>query len=213
MNPSVVLFFVFNVLATAFLGGKFASRRNDPVFRDFGIAMILNAIAFAIWSVGLISPAYLLPCVTLGTIIFLIALILLFFTAVQKSRSASTKWFLTVLAVVIALVVFYIGHLDPHSAFISPEGFLFFNLGGAIQMLYIFIMLLAVLPTVDLVASKFKSPYSSLFRYSLIAELCGGVILITSKDPQALYLSGWIIGLVYLVLLASFVFGRKAWEQ
>jgi hypothetical protein len=80
-------------------------------------------------------------------------------------------------------------------------------------MLYIFVLLLAVLPAVDLVASKFKSPYSSIFRYSLIAELCGGVILITSKDPLALYLSGWIIGLVYLVLMASFVFGRKAWEQ
>jgi len=213
MNPSVVLFFVFNVLATAILGGKFASRRNDPFFKDFGIAMILNAIAFAIWSFGVISPAYLLPCVTLGTIVFLIALILLFFTAVQKSHSASTKWFLTLLGALVALGVFYVGHLDPNYALISPEGFLFFNLGPVVQMLYVFVLLLAVLPSVDLIASKFKSPYSSLFRYSMIAELCGGVMLITSKDSQALYLTGWIIGLVYLVLLVSFVFGRKAWEQ
>jgi len=69
------------------------------------------------------------------------------------------------------------------------------------------------LPAVDLIASKFKLSYSLIFRYSLIAQVCGGIMLIISKDSQVLYVTGLIIGLVYLLLLITFIFNSKAWAK
>jgi hypothetical protein len=118
-----------------------------------------------------------------------------------------------VFGVFAVIGVFYIGHIDPVYAYISPEGYLFFNLGPLMQMLYVFVLALVALPAVDLIASKFKSPYSLIFRYSLIAQICGGIMLITSKDSPVLYGTGLIIGLVYLLLLITLVFNSKAWTN
>ena len=111
----------------------------------------------------------------------------------------------------VALGIFYIGHIDPNYAYISPEGFFFFNLGPLIQMLYIFGLALATLPAIEIVASKFTSSYAALIRYGFIAEVAGGIMLLTSKDSQALYITGWIIGLVYLWLWTTLLFSKKAW--
>lgn len=213
MNISVILFFLFNVLATAVLGIKFAVKRDDKIFKIFGIALILNAIAFMIWSFGLIRPESLLTCVTLGTVTFLISLVFLFYVSIQKIESINIRRGLMALGAIVMLVVFYIGNIDPVYAYISPEGYLFFNLGPLMQMLYVFILALVALPAVDLIASKFKLSYSLIFRYSLIAQICGGIMLITSKDSQVLYVTGLIIGFVYLLLLITFIFNSKDWAK
>jgi len=213
MNISVILFFLFNVLATAVLGIKFAVKRDDKIFKIFGIALILNAIAFMVWSFGLIRPENLLACVTLGTVAFLISLVFLFYISIQKIESVNIRRGLMTLGVIAVLGIFYIGHIDPVYAYISPEGYLFFNLGPLMQMLYVFILALVALPAVDLIASKFKLSYSLIFRYSLIAQVCGGIMLIISKDSQVLYVTGLIIGLVYLLLLITFIFNSKAWAK
>ena len=213
MNISVILFFLFNVLATAVLGIKFAVKRDDKIFKIFGIALILNAIAFMVWSFGLIRPENLLACVTLGTVAFLISLVFLFYISIQKIESVNIRRGLMTLGVIAVLGIFYIGHIDSVYAYISPEGYLFFNLGPLMQMLYVFILALVALPAVDLIASKFKLSYSLIFRYSLIAQVCGGIMLIISKDSQVLYVTGLIIGLVYLLLLITFIFNSKAWAK
>ncbi len=213
MNTSVVLFFLFNVLATTVLGIKFANKRDDKVFKMFGIALLFNAVSFAVWSFGVIKPESLLSCVTLGTIIFLISLVFLFYTSIQRVESINTRRGLMGLGVVAVIGIFYIGHIDPVFAYISPEGYLFFNLGPLMQMLYVFVLALVALPAVDLVASKFKSTYSVIFRYSLIAQICGGIMLLTSKDSQVLYVTGLIIGFVYLLLLIAFIFNSKPWAD
>jgi len=213
MDILVVLFFVFNVLAATILGGKFFSKNDNYVFRSFGISLLLNAVAFAIWSFGVISPENLLPSVTLGAIVFLISLVFLFYTSIQNIQSALTRKLLMLLGIIIVIGIFYVGNTDPSQAYISPEGFLFFNLGPLVQMLYIFVLSLAIFPAIDLVASKFKSPYATIFRYGVIAEVCGGIMLITSRDAHALYITGWIICLVYLVLLGVFTLNSKAWSE
>ena len=37
-------------------------------------------------------------------------------------------------------------------------------------------------------------------------------MLITSTDVQVLYVTGWIIGIVYFVLWTTLLFNRKAWS-
>jgi hypothetical protein len=213
MNISVVVFFVFNVVATALLGGTFAGRKENRTYKFFGIALLLNAVAFAIWSFGLMSPGNLIGSVTLGAIVFLISLVVMFYATVQNARSPRTRWLWVILGLAVVSGVFYMGHADASNAFISQEGFLFFNLAPMVQMLYVFALAFAVFPVVDAVASSLKSVYSEIFRYGMIAQICGGIMLITNKDPQVLYGVGWIIGLVYILLLATFVLNSKAWNK
>jgi len=168
MNTSVVLFFVSNVVATVLLGGKFVSRK-DPLFKYFGVGLLLDAAAFALWTIGYINPDQLLSFITFGAIGFLVSLVVFLYVSLQQT-SASTNLLMTVLGAVAVAGIFYVGrYVAPANAFISPEGFLFFNLTPLVQILYTFALALITLPVIDLVASKFKAPYSGLVRYGLIA--------------------------------------------
>lgn len=211
MNLSVVVFFLFNVVATAILGGIFAGRKDNQHFKFFGIALLLNAVAFAIWTFGLINPGNLSGSVTLGAVVFLISLVVMFYAAIQHVRNTSTRWLWIILGIAIAAGVFYVGHNSASNAYISQEGFLFFGLTPMVQMLYVFALTLAVFPIIDSVASSFRSVYAEIFRYGMIVQVCGGIMLITNTDSQVLYGVGWIIGLVYILLLATFALNPKAW--
>ena len=210
MNSLVLLFFLHNVLATLFLGLKFMGR-NDRVFKSFGIALLLNAAAFVVWSFGILQPESLLTSVTVGAVCFLISLVFMLRTVAQDVP-ASNRWLVTILGVVAVFGIFYVGHADPSTAYISPEGFFFFNLGPTVQMLYIFGLALAAIPAINLVASKFKSSFALLVRYGFIAEVVAGIMLITSKDVQVLYITGWVIGAVYVALWGTLLFNRNAWS-
>src|SRR3989344_9591856 len=211
MNSSVVLFFVTNVIATALLGGKFISR-NDSLFKYFGIGLLLDAVAFAMWTIGYVNPEQLVTFVTFGAVALLVSLVVFLYASLEQAP-ASTRLLVTILGGVAVAGIFYVGrYVDPANAFISPEGFLFFNLTPFVQMLYTFALALITLPVIDLVASKFRAPYSALLRYGLIAEVVGGVMLITSKDAQTLYITGWIIGIVYAALWLTLIFNKRAWS-
>jgi len=215
MNPTIIFFFLHSVVATLILGVVFMTRSKDGIFKNFGKAMILDAAAFAIWAFGLIKPEIFQACVTLGNACFLVSLVFMLYVPVQKVQKTSLRQILMVVGAIVAAWIFYMGYvLAPgHNSYISPEGLLFFNGGAISQMLYIFALMIAGLPAVDLLASKFKSYYSSLVRYIFIIEVVGGIILITSKDLQALYIAGWIMGLAYLVLWTSLLFSKKAWAS
>jgi hypothetical protein len=209
MNSSVVLFFASNVLAAALLGGKFV-RKSDPVFKYFGFGLLFDALAFLMWTIGYVKSEQLLSFVTFGAVALLISLAIFLFASLQRA-SAGTRLWLTVLGVAAIAGIFFVGRASVNLAYISPEGLLFFNLTPLVQMLYIFALAFTFVPLIDLVASKFEGGYSTLVRYGFIAQLVGGIMLITSKDVQVLYIVGWVIGVVYLILWATLVFSKKAW--
>lgn len=210
MNISVTAFFVSNVLAAVLLGGKFVSK-NDPVFKYFGIGLLFDAAAFAFWTIGYVNSGLFLNCVTFGAIALLISFVF-FLHASLQNHSSSTRILGTVLGIIAVIGIFFVGRYSPNFAYISPEGLLFFNLTPLVQMLYVFALSFMFLPLIDLVASKFGSPYSALVRYGFIAQFVGGIMLITSTDVQVLYVTGWIIGIVYFVLWATLLFNRNAWS-
>lgn len=210
MNSSVLAFFVTNVLAAALLGGKFAAKK-DPVFRYFGIGLLFDAVAFAFWTLGYISPTILLNCITFGAIALLISLVF-FLVASLQEYSTGTRTLGAVIGAVAVVAIFFIGRSSPNLAFISPEGLLFFNLAPFVQMLYIFALSFTFLPLTEFIAAKFRAPYSALIRYGFITQFVGGVMLITSKDVQALYITGWVIGIVYLCLWLVLFFSKSAWN-
>lgn len=215
MNASVLLFFLYNVLATAILGGKFASRQ-DKVVKNFGFALILDAIAFAIWSIAVASkPDNLETYVNVGVIFFIASLIFFLRSGTQRMSAVSRRT-LIVFGVIIAAVLFYLrASVFPSSPSFSAEGLFFFNPHPIIQMIYIFGLAFTVLPAIDAVASKLSPGFAGIMRYGFIAEVVGGIILITSTNVgaanvAALHITGWIIGLVYLLLWTTFLFNKKA---
>ena len=190
-------------------GGKFVSKK-DAVFKYFGIGLLLDAVAFAFWTIGYVNAVLSLICVTFGAIALLVSLVF-FLHASLRNHSASTRVWGTVLGIVAAIGNFIVGRYSPNLAYISPEGLLFFNLEPLVQMLYIFALAFTFLPLTDLVASKFSDPYAALVRYGFIVQFIGGIMLIVMKDVQVLYITCWIIGIVYLVLWVTLLFSRKAW--
>lgn len=211
MNLLVIFFFLHNVLATAYLGGKFVSR-NDNVLKNFGIALLLNCAAFAIWSFAVLTkPENLSIYITYGVVFFISALVFLLNTGIQNLKS-DTRLKILLAGALLALVLFYLRTFAyPSNASFSTEGFFFFNIHPLMQMFYIFGLIITSLPAIYAVASKFKSYYASLIRLFFPIEVIGGIILITTTDSQVLYLTGWIMGISYFALWAPLLFSKKAW--
>jgi len=211
MNPLVVLFFLHNVFATLILGFKLRGR-SDSVLRNFGSALILNGVAFAVWSVAVaMMPKNLELFVAIGSLFFIVSLIT-FLSAGLQNVSASNRKILLLTGSVVAVVLFLIRtFIYPSEPGFSPEGLFFFNPHPVVQVIYIFILALTALPAIDALASKFTQPYASLVRYGFIAEVMGGLILITSTNTLVLYIDGWIIGSIYLLLWTSLLFSKKVW--
>ena len=212
MNPTVVVFFLHNVAATFLLGMKFRSRR-DPVFKDFGSALILNGVAYTIWSAAVIlRPDNLKPLVTLGVLFFLASLVFFLSAGIRKTgtlKQGPVLWTGLVVALVLFLVRTYVYPSEPG---FSQEGLFFFHAHPVAQLIYIFGLALTALRGIDALASKFTDPfYARLVRYGFTIQVMGGIILLTSTDTLALYIDGWIIGTVYFALWTLLLFNRKAW--
>lgn len=213
MNIAVVLFFLHNIVATALLGYKFVVRK-DPVFKNFGIALLLDSAAFVVWSAAVVlKPSDLELFVTVGAAFFIASLVFLLITGTQKA-SANTKGMLVILGVLVGIALF-LGRtfFYPSAPAFSSEGLFFFNLEPIITMVYIFGLLLSALPAIDAVASKLEHSYSSLVRYGFITEVAGGIILITTTNTQVLYIIGWIMGAAYLALWSILLFSQNAWKN
>ncbi len=211
MNILVALFFLHNVLATAYLGSKFISEK-DKVLRSFGIALLLNCVAFAIWSFAILTrPDNLTTYVTYGVMFFIAALVFLLNTGIQNLKS-DTRMKILMLGGLFGLVLFYLRtFVYAATPYFSPEGFFFFNVHPLMQMFYIFGLAIASLMALNAVAPKFKGIYATLIWFCFVIEVIGGIILITTTDSQVLYLAGWIMGLAYFALWAPPLFDKKVW--
>lgn len=187
---------------------------RNLIFKNFGIALLLDSLAFAVWSVAVvINPVNLDQFVTVGAAFFIASLVFLFITSVQKTNS-STRGILIIFGVLVGVAMFCARtFLYPSAPAFSPEGLFFFNIQPINQMFYIFGLALTALPALDLVASKFKPSYSALVRYGFITEIMGGIILITTTDTQVLYIIGWVMGAAYLALWSTLLFSRNAWKN
>lgn len=210
MNIQVVLYFVSNVLASLIVGSRFMAKKEKG-FRTFGMALLMVALAFALWTVGYLDRSILSGMVTVGAIALLVSFFLLFRVFVREVLPQSSME-LSAFSILALISIFIVGRLSSNSAFISPEGFFFFNLTPFVQMLYIFALIITAVPTMNFVATKFKGGYASLVQYGFLIQIAGGVMLITSTDVSTLYATGWVIGIMNLVLGATLLFDKKVWH-
>ncbi len=212
MNLLVTLFFLQNIIVTTLLGYKFFSQKN-PVFKNFGIALFLNAVAFAIWSYAIITQASDLGFyVTAGAAPFIGSLVFLMLVSAQKV-SESMRKNLVIGSAVVGLVLFALRtFVYPSAPSISEEGLFFFNLHPIIQMLYALGLGFTAIPAISFVAAKFKGRYSAIVRYGFLLEVIGGILLMTTSNTFMLYILGWVMGITYFVLCVTLVFNKKTWS-
>jgi hypothetical protein len=217
MNTSVVLFFLHTVVATLIVGGLFA-KRPEPVFRSFGVAILLDAIAFIIWTIPVVTEVQNLPqYVSIGTMFFIASLVFLL-KAGTEGMNASARRLLLAFGILVGAGIFFTGGLAqfPSTPAFSDAGLFFFNVHPLLQALYILALALTAFPAIEAVVSKFQGGYATLLRYGFIAEVAAGVILITASsagDALAAYVAGWVIGFVYLILWTTLLFKREAWPN
>jgi hypothetical protein len=184
---------------------------KDSVFKDFGTGLLLTGVAFAIWTAAvLFRPENLSLFVSVGAFFFILSLMSFLAAGLQHVANRST---LMTVGFVVALVLFIVRTFFlPSEPGFSQEGFFFFNPDPIVQIIYIFGLALTVLPATYALASKISNPYySRLFEYGFIIQVMGGVLLLTSTSVGVLYINGWIIGLTYLWMWTSLLFGRKDW--
>lgn len=208
----VVAFFLHNVLATLLLGFKFRGRA-DSVFKNFGSSLILNGVAFTVWSVAVVlKPQNLEVYITIGALFFVASLVTFLAAGIQNVNESQRRSLLFVGSIVAVALFLARTFMYPSEPGFSPEGLFFFNPHPIVQFIYIFGLALTALPAIDALANKFgSSVYSHLVRYGFIAEVMGGIILITSTNTLVLFVAGWIIGTVYLILWTSLLLNKKAW--
>jgi len=212
MNILVLLFFIHNVLATTFLGIKFFGSKNRA-FKNFGIAMLLNSLAFAIWTVAVVTrPANLEQVVTIGVIPFVISLVFLIICGVDNFEKEIRTKLIGAGVAVVACLFLVRTFVYPSNPMFTTDGYFFFNMHPIVQLVYVFGFVLTAVPAIFIISSKFKGIYAILVRYGFMAEVIGGIMLITNRDPQALLISGWVMGFVYFALWSTLLFNSKAWS-
>ncbi|MFC1622718.1 hypothetical protein ACFL1Y_01870 [Patescibacteria group bacterium] len=213
MNNSVALFFIHTTIATFLLGIKFVIRK-DSAFKYFGIGLILNAVAFAFWTVVVfLQPENIKPLVTAGVIFFLFSLFAYFVSSIQKMDKSIRNYIMW--SGLIGIIILFILRIFvyPSNPGFSSEGLFFFNPHPIIQALEIFGLAMIALPAVSNLASKFSNPgHSALMHYGFIVQVMGAIILIASTNNTLLYVAGWVIGIGYLILWTVLLFSKKAWE-
>lgn len=217
MNILVALFFLHNVVATVVLGTTFMKRKSG-VIKNFGIGLLLDAVAFAIWSSAiLLQPANLNSYVAIGAAFFLISLV---FFARSSVHGRSSSWVLlsTGITILTVGILYYLrSYVYPAAPSISSDGYFFFNLQPIVQVVYLFVLGFVLFPAISRLSNLFSRKYSNLLRYGLIAQVIGGMILITSTEAgimseSALFVTGLVMGIAYLLLWATFGLSKSPWR-
>lgn len=214
MGGQVILFFTFvtlSVLISAYLLPRYVPSRGT---KRFGLGLWLVGVAFAIWSVAVITKPVdtLYLWVTVGLIVILAALVLIV-SAATSHLSRSDQQLALLLAVGYAVVLVVVRFFYPSSPYFSGNGLFYFGQQPIVAFLTIALLVGAIVPAVLVVAAEIKQRdllSSNVFVGACMTQLIGGVLLLSSRDDSLIILVGWAmsIGYAFLILVAVGAFGR-----
>jgi hypothetical protein len=201
----VPLFFVVGTLAILFLASKFLSQKNS-VFRNFGIGLALYGVAFAIWSVAVVTkPTNLDAITTIGVVPFAAAHLFYLMVGTEKLKASSRSLVMMLgvgyLAILLVLRAFV---YTSHPAF-SAKGLFYFHADPAIIALYIGAFAASLLPAINIVSQQIKDKtlrFVTQFGFTTLA--IGGIVLLTSYDDTLQTINGWIMGTAFVMLLTVY---------
>lgn len=212
MATLVSLFFIGST-ASLLVTGFALSRGRLESLRYFGLGLMMDGIAFGIWTVAVVTKPDegLGGWVTAGVLFFLASLIL--FVLTSAGRIAPRQRPILVGATIVYVVaVFMVRVFYPSRPHFSEEGLFFFDPHGAVEALEILGLTAALLPATFEVSRRMRMREGYVAKAAFTTLLIGGILLIASDDRILLTIDGWAMGLALIVLLITFGFRRpEAW--
>ena len=201
----VPLYFIIGSLAILFLSYKFLSQKA-PVFRNFGIGLLLTGVAFAVWSVAVLTkPDNLETITTVGVVPFGAALLFFLMAGTQKLKAANRSLVMFLgLAYLGVLLILRVFVYQSHPGF-SAKGLFYFHADPAIVALYIGAFAASILPAINAVSQQIKDKtlkFVTQLGFTVLA--IGGIVLLTSYDDNLQTINGWIMGLTFVLLLSVY---------
>jgi hypothetical protein len=201
----VPFFFIGGTLTILFIASKFLSQKAN-IYRNIGIGLALYGVAFAIWSVAVITkPTNLETYTTVGVVPFALAHIFYLLAGTEKVKAANRSLILMLgvgyLAIILVLRSFV---YKSHPAF-SANGLFYFHADPSIVALYIGAFAASLLPAINAVSQKIKDQtlkFVSQFGFTILA--IGGIVMLTSYSDTLQTINGYVMGTTFVVLLLTY---------
>lgn len=201
----VPLFFVAGSISTLFLAYKFVSEKA-AVYRNFGLGLLFLGLAFAVWTVVVLTkPDNLENLTTIGAIPFAVSFLFFLMAGTTKLKASQKSLVmfggLGYLAVLLLLRTFV---YESHPSF-SDKGLFYFHADPTIIALYIVGFATALLPAINAVSQQIKDKSLRFVTQTAFTTLAiGGIVLVTSYDDTLQTINGWFLGIAFLTLLAVY---------
>lgn len=204
----VPLFFVAGTAAMWFLAYKFWSAKG-ALFKHFGAGLALYGLGFAAWSVTVFTKSDIELWTTLGVIPFATAHIFFLMAATEKLKTSARTLVLCAGVGYLVALFFLRTFVFPSSPSFSDDGLFYFHAQPAVIALYILAFTLSLLPAITAVSQALKDKtlrIVSQVAFTILAV--GGIILVTSYDDDLQTINGWVMGITWIVVLATYATKR-----
>lgn len=201
----VPLFFISGALVMWFLAYKFMTAKG-AVFKNFGAALLLYGLAFAIWSVLIITkPLDLQPLTTAGILPFAFAHLFLLRASIDKLKKAN-QTLVMLLGIVYLLAMFAVKYFwFPSDPSFSSNGLFYFNAQPPLMAFYIGVFAFALFPAIFAVAENMKDKVLRyVFQIGWTIAAIGGVILVTNFNDDLQTINGWLMAVAFLIMFITF---------
>ncbi len=206
-----VVFFVGAALAVLVVGFSFV-RTKDRDVRSFGWGLVATGVAFGFWAIARIINSSdsddLEVWITIGVLFLLVGLLLFLYAwAAQLERSLRDLVLVGGLVYLVVLVV--VRFANPSEPFIDA-GILFFNPHGSVAALEVGALTTAILPAIFGVSRRMRPRDARVADSAFTAFLVSGIVLVTSVDRLLITIASWVMVVVLVALLATFVVRQPA---
>jgi hypothetical protein len=205
MNSLVISFFVLTTLLSFIAGVGVRHVSISDTARRYGIGMVLTSIAFAIWSITIFlrNSASLDTYITIGLVPLMLGMIFFIWSG-ASNYDRQKQVLLITLGVVGTIVLMVMRGFYPSNPYFSPEGLFFFGPHPLVLFFEVLFISASVIPSVLNVGRSITDKLSSnIFQVGMFTALIGTILLITSSANLVLFLSGWAIGIAFLLLAVS----------
>jgi heme/copper-type cytochrome/quinol oxidase subunit 4 len=201
----VPAYFIVGTLAVLFMAYKFLQNKA-PVYRSFGIGLLLTALAFAVWAVAVITkPSDLDTITTIGVVPLAFGLLFFLMAGTQKLKPANRSLVMTLGLAYLVLVLFLRTFIYKSHPGFSARGLFYFHAKPQIIALYIGAFAAALLPAINAVSQKMKDKtLKEVSQLGFTILVLGGIVLITSYDDALQIINGWVMGITFVVLLGVY---------
>lgn len=204
----VPLFFIAGTGAMWYLAYRFLAVKG-AAFKHFGIGLALYGLGFAGWTVGVLTKSNIDFWTTVGVIPFATAHLFYLMAATEKAKAATRSLLLFggvayLLALFIARTFIY-----PSDPGFSENGLFYFHAQAPVIALYLVAFTLSLLPAINTVSQNIKDKTLRLVSqvgFTILAV--GGIVLVTSYDDNLQTINGWVMGITWIIVLATYATKR-----